>query len=71
MKTDHNGLYIGLNKKLIAFLIGTSVVSGLGAAVVIHHLPHYVRASHVPYDPDFERFMARHGTHSSDRRNAY
>ena len=59
MKTNHNGLYIALKTNFIAFLVGASVVSGVGAAVVIHdfvenHLP--IPATHIPYDPDFKKF---------------
>ena len=61
MKTNHNGLYIALKTNFIAFLVGASVVSGVGAAVVIHdfvenHLPHVIPATHIPYDPDFKKF---------------
>ena len=51
MKMDHNGLYIALNKTLIAFLVGNLV-----CAVVIYNYVSkrgVIRADNVPYDPDF------------------
>ena len=55
MKMDYNGLYIALNKTLIAFLVG-NLVCGLGTAVVIYNYVSkrgVIRADNVPYDPDF------------------
>jgi hypothetical protein len=59
MKTNHNGLYIGLDKKLIAFLVG-AYLCGLGVVVHIYVSKRgVIRASHSPYNPDFQDFTLR------------